>query len=238
MRLMNFFLFCLGAKKRIAYVDHSWDGRLVNQGIFYYPDHNKEVHQALKVLRLIAPELKEVPKAFYPKMHVPQSLLEKYPYREGLRGPFLLISATTTQKNNRLDPEKYSAAVNKLYEQDHFSVLLISEKKDEERAVMIQKGLTAPSTLILPKNFESFIAAVGHADFLFVGDGGVAHIGAALDKPLCAIYGRISPQDWGPLSEKCELLYHREDVNYLREETLVEGLRTTWKRLQTRSNEK
>jgi len=78
MKLANLFLFWLGAKKRIAYVDSSWHSKLINHPTPYHPSHARNLHQALKGLHLVAPELKAIPKECLPTLQIPEGV-------EGLR---------------------------------------------------------------------------------------------------------------------------------------------------------
>src|ERR1700733_3395601 len=68
MKLNNLFLYWLKAKERIAYVDKSWHSLLINRPLPFDPIVTRTMHQALKGLKTIAPELEEVPKKFYPTL--------------------------------------------------------------------------------------------------------------------------------------------------------------------------
>ncbi|MDC9612435.1 glycosyltransferase family 9 protein [Xenorhabdus khoisanae] len=50
---------------------------------------------------------------------------------------------------------------------------------------------------------------------IIVGDGGICHLSAALQKNLVALYGVTKPENWAPLAfnDKCVTLYDPENVN-------------------------
>lgn len=229
MKLMNFFLFCLGGKKRIAYVDHSWHSRLVNRPILYDEQKAKQMHQALKSLHTIAPHLQEVPEELYPKIAIADAVLERY---EGLVDgslPLLLLSASTTRDASRLDPERYASVVNHLYDSTPFTAVIMGEKKDQERAEAIGRKLKMDCYLYFPRSFEEFMVLLDLCDLYFIGDGGMAHIGAALGKSGVILYGETSPVEWGPLSSSMSTLFHPEHVDAISEDSMIEALHHHWK---------
>ena len=61
-------------------------------------------------------------------------------------------------------------------------VSIVGQKRDEHRAVAIAKCLKMDKQIHFPRNFDEFMVLLESADLFFVGDGGVAHIGAALGK--------------------------------------------------------
>ncbi len=80
------------------------------------------------------------------------------------------------------------------------------------------------------------------ADLFFVGDGGVAHIGAALEKDVVALYGQTRPEEWHPLSPKVEICHHPHHVNNLCDEAILVALKRKigevflWKRAFVKSS--
>ncbi len=210
MKMMNFFLFLLGAKKRVAVSGMGWSRKWIT-----HPVVPKEgIHQALKALRMEEPDMEEIPEDFVPKIKVER--------KHSL--PLLLMSATTTRVQNKLEEKRYAAIVNRLYLKRNFSVMLLSQEEDRRRAEIIKYHLNPPTEVFFPRNFDEFMLLLAQADLYFLGDGGVAHIGAALDKHAVVFFGDVLPEEWGPMSAKCLNFYHEWDVNYLSEEQLLEGL--------------
>lgn len=223
MKLMNYFLFCLKAKDQIAYVDKSWSRHLINRPLLYDPEEAAQKHQALKTLQTLAPHLQTVPQDLYPKIHLPSEVKKKYPLPQ-FGQPLVLVSATTTREESRLEPLKYCRLLNRLYEKYFFTALIIGQKKDEPRALEISRGLKMEKQLHFPRNFDEFMVWLNAADLFFVGDGGVAHIGAALDKVVLALFGGVDPIQWSPLSPHAGTLYHPQNVNYLSDDLIFDAL--------------
>ncbi len=215
MKLMNAFLYFLRAKERVAYVDQSWHSRLVNVPLHV---EEKPMHQALKTLRMVAPELEEVPEELYPVLRVPkQKTLE-------LPAPVVLVSATTTRKASRYAIERYADVLNQVHVQTPISVMIIGRPEDMPRANGIAARLNMPNNVYFPRNFDEFMLCLDSADVYFVGDGGVAHIGAALGKKGIVLFGETNPIEWHPLSKKMETFYHPSHVDQLDDRMILEAL--------------
>ncbi len=229
MKLMNFFLFCLGGKKRVAYVDRSWHSRLINRPILYDESRAKQLHQALKGLHMIAPHLQEVPEELYPRITIADTVQQHYEGLVDTSLPLLLLSASTTRDASRLYPERYAGIVNDLYNSYNFTAVIIGEKKDQKRAEAIGRRLKMACYLYFPRSFEEFMVLLDLCDLYFVGDGGMAHIGAALGKSGLVLYGQTSPVEWGPLSSSMSALFHPEHVDALSDELMIETLHGHWK---------
>lgn len=224
MKLMNFFLFCLGAKERIAYVDKGWSSLLINHPLPYDPALAKKQHQALKSLHMVDPALDEVPEEFYPTLHIPQAIRDRYPLPYSFLHPVVLVSATTTNPASRLNAARYSALLNRLHAHSPVSVLITGQKGDYERAGLIAAGLQMEHHVHFPRNFDEFMVLLNASDMFFVGDGGVAHIGAALGKAAVVLFGETNPVEWSPLSKEVRIFYHPEHVDHLDDETIFQAL--------------
>ncbi|MCC5831493.1 MAG: glycosyltransferase family 9 protein [Chlamydiales bacterium] len=228
MKLMNLFLHWLKAKERVAYVDSSWHSRLVNRPLPYDPTVMKVKHQALKALKMAAPQIDEIPQEFFPTLQLPQ--FEK---RLKLPYPVVLASATTTRTTNRFNSIRYSRLLNRLHEENPIGVVIIGEAQDRVRAWQIAARLKTPYVVHFPRNFEEFMLFLEAADMYFVGDGGIAHLGAALGKPAVVLYGETNPIEWRPLSLKAETFYHPTHVDCINDEEIFQGL----KRIRTRERD-
>lgn len=230
MKLMNFFLFALGAKERVAYIDpRDWHHHLINRPVIYDPLKAQKLHQALKSLHLVDSTLQEIPQDLYPTLNIPEEIKERYVLPPHLEGPLLLLTASTTREESRLDPDRYAALVNALHEQYSFSVLIIGQKEDAIRAEAIRKKIIAPHYVHFPRNFNEFMVLLGLSDLYFVGDGGVGHIGAALNKKSVVLFGQTDPLEWHPLSAEVTALYHPHHVNFLEDEKIFSVLEKKFK---------
>ncbi|WP_275353534.1 glycosyltransferase family 9 protein [Xenorhabdus bovienii] len=64
-------------------------------------------------------------------------------------------------------------------------------------------------------SLNEFLILLSNMTLIIVGDGGICHLAAALQKKLVALYGVTKPENWAPLAteEICITLYDPEDVN-------------------------
>lgn len=217
MRLMNLFLFALGAKERRAYVERTWSAHFVNAPTPYVAGQTRLRHQALQVLQLIAPHLQAVPEELFPKI-VPA------PRHEGVVR--VLLSASTTNDANRLDVSKYAQIVNHLAEEGiPFHVHVLSLEGDRLRAMALAHELQCPYTLHFPQRFQEFMGVIEQTDLIFCGDGGIGHIGAAMGKRVVVLFGETLPLQWAPLGPHVTTLYDCSHVNRLADEKIEEILR-------------
>ena len=232
MKLMNFFLFCLGAKERIAYVGKDWSSWLINHPLVYDSVLAKTLHQALKGLRMVDPTLNEVPEALYPTVRIPQIIRDRYPLPYKFHHPVILVSATTTNSASRLNAATYCSLLNRLRTDCPFSVLITGQKNDFRRAQSIAAGLKMEHYLHFPRNFDEFMVLLDAADLFFVGDGGVAHIGAALGREAVVLFGKANPVEWSPLSKKVKTFYHSAHVDHLDEEEIFQALKSQLQKVE------
>lgn len=214
MKLMNFFLYGLRAEKRVAYVDGSWHGWLINGGV---PQSFEEAHQALKCLQLLDPSLEKIPEELYPRLKVPEE-------KRFFEGPTVFISVTNNRLGSTLDLDKYEWILNRLHETKTFSVVVNCEPKDVERAAGL--NLKMPSRVVPTASFGEFMQVMKGSDVLFVGDGGNMHLAAALDKPQVVMFGGTKVWEWAPLSDKAICLSDAHNVNFIDREKILGALGT------------
>lgn len=224
MKLLNIFLYLLGAKERMAYVDTSWHCLLINRPTLYNAATAQQEHQALKSLHLVAPQLSEIPKHLYPKIEISDELKKKYVLAKVAVHPILLITATTTNPMSRLSVHRYAELLNALYDRFPFTLLIVAQNADKSRAISIGEKIRAPYSIHVPQNFDEFMVLLDRGDFYFVGDGGVAHIGAALGKKMVVLYGGVSPIQWRPMTATAQTLFHPEHVDKISDSEIVNSV--------------
>lgn len=227
MKLMNYFLFWLKAKNRVAYVDKSWHSRLINQPLVHDEAAGKGVHQALKTLRMLNPHLSAVPEEFYPRLSLPSDLKNKY--RSELL-PFegkivVLASASTTRLASRFPVERYADLLNRLASEIPFHLIITGQPQDAERAKALAQRIEGSHSMHFPRSFDEFMVLLNASDLYFVGDGGVAHIGAGLGKKAVVLFGETNPLEWAPLSKEVQTFYHPKHVGELSDEPIYEALK-------------
>lgn len=205
MRLMNFSLVAFKARYRLAYVAKSWDSYLVNRPVAY---QKTELHQALKLLKLIDPQRESIDPTLYPRLkNIPAAPLKNS----------LLVSVSNNRAGSSLNLDKLARLLNQLPFHAHISAL----ETDRTRAQHLASLLTAPHTLHIGLDFPSFLALLQSAERILIGDGGTCHLAAALNKPQVVLFGGTKVGEWGPLSDRAICLAHPHNVNEIPDEEIL-----------------
>jgi ADP-heptose:LPS heptosyltransferase len=212
MKLLNLFLYALNGKNRIAVVDEAWHAKLITDPRVYDPS---ERHQMVKSLRLLDPSLESVPPQFKPRLKVT-------PTRQFSKKT-LLVSVSNNRLGSTLDADK----IQRLLKNLPFHVVINCEPQDLDKAKSLATGLE--SEIIPTASFHDFISLIASVDACFIGDGGIMHIAAALDKPQLVLFGGTKIWEWAPLSDKAVCLGDPHNVNFIPEEQIQEKLYELWK---------
>ncbi|HEX2579179.1 MAG TPA: glycosyltransferase family 9 protein [Rhabdochlamydiaceae bacterium] len=212
MKLLNLFLYFLRGKKRIAYVDKAWHSRLINEPRPYDP--KEERHQMVKSLRLLDPSFESVPAALRPRLRVSPSF--QFDQKT------LLVSVTNNRLGSTLDMDKTQRILNQI--KKPFKLIINCQPADFDRAKLLAKGLSIPSEVTPTPSFKTFISLIASVDAFFIGDGGIMHLAAALDKPQVVLFGGTKMWEWAPLSEKAICLGDAHNVNFIPEEAIVQAV--------------
>lgn len=227
-----FFLRCLGARYRVAYTHPDTSRRLVNWGVPYEPSRKTDSHYAAKVLRLVSGRRQEVDTSLYPRLTLPATIGAQLSGEQarGLHGlsratPILLISASINRHDSFFGCDGYSTLLNQAYQEQPFSVLVSCLPADVDKAKRIVEHLDMPSVVMITTRLDQFLAVLSAVDVCLVGDGGIMHLAAALDKPQVVLFGRTSPVEWFPLSNKAVCLFDPNSVTNLAAEDILAALR-------------
>jgi len=99
---------------------------------------------------------------------------------------------------------------------DHFlsagwQIIILGSKADQQTADTISNKLTTENRAQLfnlsgQTKLEDAIDLLGTADCVVSNDSGLMHIGAALQRPLVALYGPTSPSFTPPLADNAQIL--------------------------------
>jgi ADP-heptose:LPS heptosyltransferase len=194
MKLMNVFLFAVGASLRFAYTkEKSWDGRLINQGVHY--KETTHLHQSVQILRLLEPELDTIAPALYPKLKgVGRQILEE--------DPTLFYSVSNNRAGCTLTLERAAFLLNRLGQRHRFCTIINALPQDQRHADRLFSLLEGPSKVIPTEHFVDFLTILNSCDAVFSGEGGVCHLASALEKPVVALFGGTILARWRPLNEQ------------------------------------
>lgn len=230
MKLMNIFLYTLGASNRTALVDDSWHSCLINQKIYHNPKTSL-LHQALKSLHLVNPALDKIPQKLYPTIKT-STLIDKHRIYEKFlppkfnenHSPLILISTSYNRPFSNPTEEIYLPTLNSLHKKQPLRVIISHLPKDTEHAQKLSSRLLCPSFPISTKNFSQFLSLIAASDLIFIGDGGTMHLAAALNKPQVTLFGQTRIEEWSPLSDRAICFYHPLHVRYIDKAKIIKAL--------------
>ncbi|MDC9589625.1 glycosyltransferase family 9 protein [Xenorhabdus sp. XENO-10] len=221
MKLSNLFLWLLGAKKRYAVVtDKQWHSKLIN-----YPMKQEQVkgyHQALKVLRTFSPIENKLFPEFFPCIK-----FENVTQAAEHQSPRVLFSVSNNRKNSLINNENLTLIANKILDNYPETKFIISSyKQNIPLAEDLRARIGKNSEVVISDSLNSFLALLNSMTLIIVGDGGICHLAAALQKKLIAFYGVTTPENWAPLAteDKCITFYDPDDVNNIDLDTVYPAI--------------
>ncbi|MDX7989330.1 glycosyltransferase family 9 protein [Xenorhabdus sp. 12] len=219
MKLNNLFLWLLGAKKRYAVVsDNQWHSKLIN-----HPVSKEQVnghHQALKVLRIFSPAETELSPSFFPYITLNKT-------NNSINFPTILFSVSNNRKNSLINNEKLNLIAQKTRARYPNAEFIISSlNKDILLAEDLKSRIGNNCKVVISSSLGEFLTLLNDTTLIVVGDGGICHLAAALQKKLVALYGITKPENWAPLADKdnCITLYDPENVNNIDLDKVCESI--------------
>ncbi|CAQ85509.1 MULTISPECIES: glycosyltransferase family 9 protein [Photorhabdus] len=210
MKLNNLFLWAVNARKRYAVTSHKkWHEKLINTST----DLKKidGLHQSLKLLKIFDPTIESIPSDLFPKI-----VMKDFFGFSNSKFPKILFSVSNNRTRSQIKNERMASIANEIIKNFPDAVFLISTLyKDREKANQLLTMIEGKSQIIESENLKSFLSLINSVDLVIVGDGGICHLAAAINKKIVALYGVTKPQNWGPLisDELCITLYDKENVN-------------------------
>ncbi len=169
-----------------------------------------EDHVALQNIKIFDPSIERVPQKYCPRINknIIKDCKIKLPSSK-----IILVEVSSHRQTSQLTNENLARVLNSASKCSDFSVVISLVEKDMEKALSLQKALHIPSMIALSPTLDDLISLINQVDIFLLGDGGMAHIAGALDKPGVAVYGETSIKRWAVLSDKVTHLYDKEDVN-------------------------
>jgi ADP-heptose:LPS heptosyltransferase len=215
-KLMNLALWLTGAKKRIAYTDNHWSSILINNPRLY--KRNKNQHNALSILKITNPKFKEIPNNIYPRINAKQNSITNFKNKVDLildSNCFnLFISISNNRKTSILTNDNLCLILNKLYKQhNNLHIIIFYIHEDIHQAQELKKSLNPTSEIVTNQGMGHFLCLLDMVDALFIGDGGLMHLAAALNKDQLVLFAKTPVEEWGPISNKAKLLIDNNDIN-------------------------
>lgn len=226
-KLMNLALWITGAKKRTAYIDNHWSSKLINYPVPYKRISNR--HNALCILQIVNQNYKKIPYNIYPKINTKQDSIEKYKNEVNkiLKPDHfnLFISMSNNRKTSILANENFSLILNKLHKQhNNLHIIIFYVHEDFYQAQELKKSLNPTSEIVTNQGMGHFLCLLNTVDALFIGDGGLMHLAAALNKEQLVLFARTPVEEWKPISNKAKLLIDNDDINNINKDAINKEL--------------
>jgi ADP-heptose:LPS heptosyltransferase len=227
-KLMNFALWLVGAKQRIAYTDNHWSSKLINNPYPYTRHENQ--HTALRILQLVKPSHKKIPKNLYPRINSNQSQIKNHQKEVALLlkpDHFnIFISISNNRTTSTLKNSNYSSTLNDLKSQyNNLHVVIFHLSHDIDKAKALKNQLHCASETITNKGMGHFLCLLNEVDTLLIGDGGLMHLAASLNKPQLVLFAKTPIAEWGPISDNAQILEDDTDVNNISKKEIVDRLK-------------
>jgi len=225
-KYIHIFMWLLGARTSIAYIENTWHSKLINQGVVYNEPQQRQWHNALHMLNVVA-DYRELPQALYPRINLTEEIKHLFlpqimaKLGEKIVAPRLLVSVTNNRVQSTIDLVTYCDLFAELKKQFDFSVIVSYLPKDKARADELVRILPVAAIALVTPNFSEFLVLLDLIDCCLLGDGGITHLAAALNKPQVVLFGGVSLIEWRPLSSNVRYLYHQEHVKYIDKKTIV-----------------
>lgn len=150
-------------------------------------------------------------------------------------GPLLLVSVSNKRFDCFLGVERYAIVLNKVFQQMPFRMVIAGIPKDLALAQALAKALSMPNATVLTGELDRVLILLEMVDACFIGEGGVGHMAAALNKPQLILYGRVSVEAWKPLAQHITCLFHPMTVKDLATDLLASELRQLLSRCYPRA---
>ncbi|MGK9475942.1 glycosyltransferase family 9 protein [Melioribacter sp. OK-6-Me] len=153
------------------------------------------------------------------------SIVDNFLKKNNLRNRFLTgINISAGSDARFWGVERYQKLIDYLSKYDT-NILLLTDKKDLEKAKAISKGKWI---IFQDDSFDVFAAMVGSLDFLFTPDTSIVHIASAFEVPLFGLYVKYKTEDiiWYPYKSKYETVITKNaNLSSVDFETVIEKLK-------------
>ncbi|MCC8458274.1 glycosyltransferase family 9 protein [Photorhabdus aegyptia] len=221
MKLNNLFLWLLGAKKRYAVTQsHQWHEKLINYPTC--PQHIKGYHQSLKILKTFDSEINKLSSELLPKISSQYLLPIK---QHG--SPTILFSVSNNRQSSCITHERIALIAQKI--RNYFPdvrFIISTLRHDRSHAEKLLAMIGDRTQIVECQSLHSFLSLLNSTDLIIVGDGGICHLAAALNKKLVTLYGVTKPENWAPLASEnqCVTLYDPQNVNNIPLEDIYQAV--------------
>jgi len=194
-----------------------WTDWMINHPVKYNEKIYHGQHYALGILQLLNPEIHNITESLYPK-------LRKYFDKNNSSNISILTSVSNNRKSCQLDNLTIANILNKVYEKYNIQVFISTFNKDLDRAEDLQKLLKPESNIKITPSIRLYLKLINSVDLCFFGEGGGAHMTAALEVSQVVLFGHTSVLTWGSLSNQAVVLSDKSNVNNIPVDKILSAL--------------
>jgi lipopolysaccharide heptosyltransferase II len=117
-------------------------------------------------------------------------------------GPLVLVHPGASAPNKLWPAEHFAVICDELQADVGARVLLLGGAREADMLARIRTAMRTPAVMLdAPVSVRELAALLQAADLFFGHDSGPMHLAAAVGTPVVALFGAISPVQWGPLGE-------------------------------------
>jgi ADP-heptose:LPS heptosyltransferase len=226
----NLFLALTGARYRLGFAGNKAFERWLTHRTPWSPAYAHSHHQALKTLHLIEPELLQLPEGLEPRLDLTMARSQWDQQHPAGPGPLLCVSVTNNRPTSFLGVKLTAQLLNELAQHTPLRVVVSATPSDVAIAQRLVEQLQMPACATITQSLSAALCLLKASDCLLLGDGGMSHMAAALDRPQLCLFGETSPIEWAPLSKKASVLFHRTAVDQLEPAVISQALRALIKK--------
>ena len=210
----NALVAASGARRRAGYASGG-GGAFLTDAI----DYDRTIHSAANAQRLvdrILPAERFPPAAESPshlRLRIPSAARETAAQLLAAHhrpGPLIGINPGAGRLIKEWPPERFAAVATALAADDGATIVLLGAEGDRAQADGIRQTLPSDVALIDLVGRAPLVelaAVLARLSVLITGDTGPAHLAAAVDTPVVAIFGPTDPNRYAPLTRHAEVVY-------------------------------
>ena len=210
---VHLLIFLAGIPKRLGY-DRKW-GFLLTDRIKHTKQEGQkhESEYALDFVRYLG--IEPVDKTlFMPINQASESWVEALLPQESIKpaDKLLVIHPGASCHSRIWPPERFAQVADKLNQEYGLKAVIVCGSQDAQKAKAVIQNMRSSALNLAGKTSISQLASLLKRSHLFIStDSGPMHVASTLGVPVITIFGRsqagLSPQRWGPLTEKKRILY-------------------------------
>ena len=210
----NALVAASGARRRVGYASGGGGGFLTDA-----LDYDRTIHSAANAQRLVdraLPIERHPPEAEAPNrtpLVLPQAAREtadRLLAGHAGDGPLVGINPGAGRLVKEWPPERFATVAAALAEDDGATIVLLGGEGDRQQAEGVRQALPHDTRLIDLAGRAPLVelaAVLARLSVLITGDTGPAHLAAAVDTPVVAVFGPTDPNRYRPMTARTEVVH-------------------------------